>query len=687
MTSSKQLPARHALECIAGNPFTFTVTTTGATITSPAVTIKDASRTTVTADPSVPTVSQVSTVTTVAFSAADTAALGGSLKKNYTYSLQALVNGAGPYELVADVFSVSPVGTAGASSTSSAALTVTVGAAALSLTVSLGGDIQAHLDDTTDAHDASAISFAPAGTIAATDVQTAVAEVATEAASALSTHAAVASSVHGISAFGATLVDDADASTARSTLGLVIGTNVQAYDADLASIAAANNGAVLAATTATFTTADETKLDGIESGATADQTAAEILAALLTVDGAGSGLDADLLDGQSSAAFAAASEPIAAAHIADMTDAHDASAISVLDTAGRWTATDVEGVLAEVPLRHGSFVLATDPRFGATGDGTTDDTAALQAFIDHVVTNHLHGFIPAGTYKITDTLDVPERESWIIEGASRHFTIIKQHTNNIPAIAMGSVAGSGGMHSWELKSFSIDYNAAQTGNTAADCILFSAMGYLGTIDNISFRGGYNGIKVASGIVGFWGCNIDRLWFQQGLRGSCIDMSAGSSAGVPNNRFGSLYTDATNAATAAVLFDIKGTGYTIGQIEANSVNNGNQVLRVYSDTRVTIGSVLIENGAWATGANICEFTGASFFDIGSVWVSGADCAPASGQLALIKMGTGCVGRIGRLQADADTLTGECNLIEAGTAQHIIVDDVIMSGGWTLSIVPR
>lgn len=36
-----------------------------------------------------------------------------------------------------------------------------------------------------------------------------------------------------ISAFGATLVDDADASTARATLGVVIGTHVQAYDVNL----------------------------------------------------------------------------------------------------------------------------------------------------------------------------------------------------------------------------------------------------------------------------------------------------------------------------------------------------------------------------------------------------------------------------------------------------------------------
>jgi hypothetical protein len=53
--------------------------------------------------------------------------------------------------------------------------------------------------------------------------------------------------------------------------------------------------------------ASKSKLNAIETGAEDNLSAAEILALLLTVDGSGSGIDADLLDGSSSAAFIAAS--------------------------------------------------------------------------------------------------------------------------------------------------------------------------------------------------------------------------------------------------------------------------------------------------------------------------------------------------------------------------------------------
>jgi hypothetical protein len=46
-----------------------------------------------------------------------------------------------------------------------------------------------------------------------------------------------------VSAFGATLVDDADAAAARTTLGLVIGTNVQGIDATLVALSGLATGA------------------------------------------------------------------------------------------------------------------------------------------------------------------------------------------------------------------------------------------------------------------------------------------------------------------------------------------------------------------------------------------------------------------------------------------------------------
>jgi hypothetical protein len=134
-----------------------------------------------------------------------------------------------------------------------------VQAEAAAAAADVAGDLADHIADASAAHAASAISFSATGGIAATNAQTAIAELDTEKLAASSYTAA----------------------DVLSKLLTVDGAS-SGLDADL--------------------------LDGNSSAfyspATVSGTAAAILASLLTVDGSGSALDADLLDGLNSAAFA-----------------------------------------------------------------------------------------------------------------------------------------------------------------------------------------------------------------------------------------------------------------------------------------------------------------------------------------------------------------------------------------------
>ncbi len=82
--------------------------------------------------------------------------------------------------------------------------------------LSEGSDLSGHLADTTDAHDASAISFSPTGNIAATDAQTAIAEVATDP-----------KPFHGVRA-----VSSSDQAIATGATGASITFSTETYDSD-----------------------------------------------------------------------------------------------------------------------------------------------------------------------------------------------------------------------------------------------------------------------------------------------------------------------------------------------------------------------------------------------------------------------------------------------------------------------
>jgi len=152
------------------------------------------------------------------------------------------------------------------------------------------------------------------------------------------------------------------AGNGETNLGISTTTTAVTVTSDTGTNAAISEASGSAA--GVMSVAHHNKLDGIEASATADQTAAEILTAIKTVDGSGSGLDADTVDGISSGSFL-------------RSDAADSFSGSLTGSG---------------PIAWSGTLATFDPPGGGAGSDTATDVA-LALGSGHRIVGYVSGYI------------------------------------------------------------------------------------------------------------------------------------------------------------------------------------------------------------------------------------------------------------------------------------------------------
>jgi hypothetical protein len=187
--------------------------------------------------------------------------------------------------------------------------------------------------------------------------------------------------------------------------------------------------------------ADGTKLDGIESGATADQTAAEILTAIKTVDGSGSGLDADLIDGVHG--------PFVKEGGTDFSGQYPmvvrTAANTIYSNAGiQYTgSTDTLDVSGSINIAGNRVLTVADEGSGNGLDADTVDGIQASSFVRSDASDTLTG----ATYTLNSTTD----QKIILQGSSSPYIRFRESTTD-KAYIQWNAAGYLQIHNTEDNS-------------------------------------------------------------------------------------------------------------------------------------------------------------------------------------------------------------------------------------------
>ncbi|MFC0588680.1 glycosyl hydrolase family 28-related protein [Novosphingobium aquiterrae] len=249
--------------------------------------------------------------------------------------------------------------------------------------------------------------------------------------------------------------------------------------------------------------------------------------------------------------------------------------------------------------------------YGAVGDGVADDTAAIQAAINNVLTGQgSRLYFPRGTYKITAKLVIPVSYGWAIEGASRLATRIIQFTSNTPIFSFEGT----GTWGWSIRGLLFSWNTAQTAaNTSAVAIRFGT-GTAGhtffqfEIGDCTFEKGWRAIAADATLSpSIWGVHVHNCTFANTMKGAAFFAVPNPSVGQPNICIESCMLD--GAASAEELIQIStGDVITLRSLEFLNGTAPVGLIQITTTFAVTLMDCKTENyNVLATGSQLFKFS--------------------------------------------------------------------------------
>jgi hypothetical protein len=114
--------------------------------------------------------------------------------------------------------------------------------------------------------------------------------------------------------------------------------------------------------------------------------------------------------------------------------------------------------------------------YGAKGDGSADDTAAIQAALNAMQASRGHVYLPSGTYKVSATLTVTNKEGFRIEGAHATTTAL-QPTADLGGRPVVKLTNN---HDGSLENFRIFGLSGSAPSAAVNFHRVASGGYSGT---------------------------------------------------------------------------------------------------------------------------------------------------------------------------------------------------------------